>query len=808
MRIGLWAEANLAFEAWADLPMDEVETLLASLKLSDPTLASLLGDLMEADREGLPFDRFDLNSFAAEQSDSVHDPLIGARLGPYQIESLLGAGGMGRVYLATHMNYRGPVAVKVLADCVSPERRSRFEYEKSHLAQLNHPGIAKIFHADVHNDGTLFFAMEHIEGQPINAHCELGQLPLVKRLQLFLQVCDAVQAAHNKGIIHRDLKPSNILVTSEGAVKLLDFGIAERAEVRSELKLSFISLLYASPEYEEALPSVASDVYSLGIILYEAIVGRLPFSTGDRSARAIRAEVRSGRISSASSLCPAARLKEFASLQWAELDYICARSTALSTEERYTTVEALSRDIRDFLSEKRLGIAREPLFYGQRKFIRRNWAAASAASAVAAILISLIAVYTWQLGEARNRALAAAAHAEKMEKFDQSLFDRLESDAGSSNGLTVIALLDNGVRSAESISDDPTTQADLYSLLGTHYRDRDAYDRADELFGRSLSLKTRSDGPDSLEVAKVLVEISKLRDLQGRDEDARDLAERAVAIDSRKLAPNNHYRLIAEQALGSAYGGLNDNARAVAIYESVIRRAYGKENIETLSEALNNLGLAELGLGHYDAALSANQQSLDIDRKLLGDAHPDIAGHLLTIADIQSQQNKYADAIRNDEAAVRIDTNWFGPDHPETASAEVSLGEALALSGMPDRALPLLMSALTVEEKTWKEPTRPMSLLLAAIGSAQAALGNSAKAEVYLHRALIGYRRLYPGGSADTATVLVRLAKLHKSQGMYRQSEHELREALDLDVKFLTQDNAHTRETKRLLDEVVGQARS
>jgi serine/threonine-protein kinase len=793
MRAGAWAQANDIFCEWLDRPAEEVSLLLHQLKTNDPNVGGLVSDLLEADRDRESFSGIDLSSLVIDaEPDESPDPWIGAQLGPYHIDSLLGSGGMGAVYLATHVDFRGPAAVKILSDSLSQERRARFEYEKKHLGQLNHPSIAKIFHADVHEDGTLFFAMEYVEGKSIVAYCDDEALNFRQRLQLVLQVCEAVQVAHSKRIIHRDIKPSNLLVTPEGIVKLLDFGIAEAADADSLLELNFISLPYASPEYEDAPPSIASDIYSLGILLYEVVTGRLPFSTAGKSRKQIRALVRAGGFASPSESCGKDRLRELSRLQWRELDWIFSKATALQPNDRYVTTDSLARDLKAFLEDAPLVMPDLPVLYRARKFIRRYRASVALSFAAVAALVLIVAVYTMQLREARNRALATAAQAAKLTKFDHQMFDFVGNDSGPAQGVTAVGMLDRSVPLVDAMHDDPATQAEIYNFLGIDYSDLSAYDKADSVLRRALALDEKTWGKDSVQAAKTMVALSQLRSLQGLGEEAEQLAQRAFAIESRNLPQEDRARLEAEEVLGEAYEGLNKNEEAVILEQSLIKRIKGEENLDLLSAAYNTLSMAEWNMGHDEEALAANQASLEIDRKIYGDTNPNIAGHLMTTAAIKMKRGDYAAAIDNYRAAIAIYSRWFGANDPQTADAQVALGEMLEKIGKPGEALTLLEAALPIEKKVWSDATPPITRAHFALGLIARDLGDRRVARHYFEEALAGYRVLDPNGSTRTATVLYQLAKLDLAEKRYTTADAKVREAVALDTKILGLNDLYT----------------
>jgi serine/threonine protein kinase len=229
MESSRWEQIQFIFHSVADLPEQERRPAVDKACAGDPALIADVMALLEADAQGTPVFARNLSDLARQALDSHFPGSHFEELGPYEITEFLGEGGMGVVYLAQRRDLGSLVAIKLLRDAwLSPARRERFGVEQKTLAQLNHPGIARLYDAGILSDGTPWFAMEYVKGVPLTEYCRIHKCSILERLRLFRAVCEAVQYAHGQAIIHRDLKPSNILVTGEGTVKLLDFGIAKQ----------------------------------------------------------------------------------------------------------------------------------------------------------------------------------------------------------------------------------------------------------------------------------------------------------------------------------------------------------------------------------------------------------------------------------------------------------------------------------------------------------------------------------------------------------------------------------------------------
>src|SRR5262245_2590459 len=415
-----WDRIQSLFHDVVDRPPADRRALLAAACADDPTLVGDVLVLLEEDARTSLLDR-DVAAIARDvvlprRSLSL-DP---DQFHPYRLQRPLGEGGMGVVYLAERPDLGSLVAIKILRDgWLSPARRQRFLTEQRTLAQLNHPGIARLYDAHTLADGTPWFVMEYVDGVPLTEHCTSQRVSIADRLTLFRAVCEAVQYAHDRGIIHRDLKPSNILVKRDGTVRLLDFGIAKHldpfdtSEASARTTMRLMTPAYASPEQVrgEAI-SVQSDVYSLGVILYELLTGELPFDASSVNAT-------DGNTTREPTKPSATRLKAsgVSTGSWSDLDVLCLTAMRADPARRYQSVEALIRDIDHFQKDEPLEARRDTLGYTATKFARRNWKVIAATAAIAAAVASVAVM----LGMSLNRAdapISANTQQQNPEAYD------------------------------------------------------------------------------------------------------------------------------------------------------------------------------------------------------------------------------------------------------------------------------------------------------------------------------------------------------------------------------------------------------
>ena len=393
---------------------------LAEVRSEQPTVAAKLEALLAREAE-LDAHGFLENAELIELL-ALSPPLAGRRVGAYTIERQLGQGGMGTVWLARRSDgrYEGKAAVKLLnLALVDPVGSARFRREGTALARLTHPNIARLIDAGVTEEGQPFLVLEYVEGCRIDAYCNQERLPPEQRLELFLQALDAVAHAHANLIVHRDIKPSNILVTGDGGVKLLDFGIAKLLEseagsgehsVLTELGGVALTPECAAPEQVTGgAVTTATDVYALGVLLYILLSGRHPTGEGCRSsAEHLRAIADTDPLRLSAAAATSERLRR---LYAGDLDNIVAKVLRKDPAERYPTVQAFGEDLRRYLRHEPVSARRDTVQYRLGKFVRRN---RTSVTLGVLVLAALLAGLAGTIAEAR--AAAREAHAAEGER--------------------------------------------------------------------------------------------------------------------------------------------------------------------------------------------------------------------------------------------------------------------------------------------------------------------------------------------------------------------------------------------------------
>jgi serine/threonine protein kinase/tetratricopeptide (TPR) repeat protein len=780
-----WQKIQLLFHESADLAPSEQLTFLKEKCSDDETLLCEVRALLQEDArsDGI------LGGGVAETAYGLFgkpSPLWFSprEFGPYHIGKLLGEGGMGVVYLAEREDLGNPVAIKILRDAwLSPARRERFASEQRTLAQLNHPSIARLYDADTLADGTPWFAMEYVDGVPFTGYCRSKHYSIEERLQLFRLVCEAVQYAHGRAVIHRDLKPSNILVKEDGSVRLLDFGISKQLkgsdgiidQTRTAVRL--LTPSYAAPEQIRGEPvGTRGDVYSLGIILYELLAGRLPFNLSNLpagQAEKMILEQEPEKPSAAAKEMGGGRyIAGISKASWADLDVLCLAAIRKDPERRYGSVEALIRDIDHYLKAEPLEARPDTLRYRGGKFIRRNRRAVFVSAAVFTAVVALVIFFTVSLASARNAALAQVARTQRIQKFMLSMFEGGDEDTAPANDVRLVTMLDRGVREARTLDKEPEVQADLYQTLGGIYQDLGNLAQADSLLRSALEKRESLFGRNDPESAKSRVALGVLRAKQGKLKEAEQLVRGGLEIDIHRLPPGDPATANAMAALGYVLEHRGSYGDAIRVLEEAVRLESGPrgENSE-LPATLTVLAVSQFYAGNYEVSDALNRRVLALYRQHYGNYYPLIADISINLGAIQLNLGHYAEAERFYRQAVDINQRWYGTEHPETAASLTMTGEVLIKEKRYDEAERLLSQALAVQERIYGPVHFRVAAALNQLGLVALQRRNLDEAEARFRRTTEIYQAIYGDQHYTVAVALRNMAGVYVERKEYGRAE-------------------------------------
>ncbi len=670
------ARRKRLFAAALDLDAAEREPFVRSECRDDETLAQEVLEMLVVETSAPDFlapTKLALGLVA--EADSAEQ--LG-RLGPFRVLRLIGEGGMGAVYEAEQDKPRRRVALKVLHPGFStPQQLRRFELESEVLGRLEHPGIARIHQAGSSDTGRgpqPWFAMELVDGQPLTDWCSAARLPLAARLLLLAQVADAVHHAHQRGIVHRDLKPANVLVDANGQPKVLDFGIAratdaDRRHHTFETNAGMIvgTLQYMSPEQAAANPDaldVRTDVYSLGVMLYELVGGRPPLElTRLPLHEAVRRVIEQ----------EPPRLQSVARVP-TDVAVIAHKALAKDKDRRYASAAELAADLRRFLRREPIGAQPPSRWYRLHRFATRNKAVVAAASLAFVALGAGLSVAIAQ----RNTAREAQARAEGINRF--LLRDLLAAPSPERLGrdVRVVDVLAPATRNAErAFAGQPRVAAEVLDAVGRSYRTLGLTADAEQVARRAMEL-VGEDADDRLALRVRGHLVTLLTELD-RAAEAVQMGRAVVAASLAEFGPGDPDTLSRRVELARALYDDGQQQAGVAELRAVVAdqaRVLGEEHLDTLASK-SMLAADLVAVGEVAEAQELLTETLSAQDRILGRTHPatlssrSSLGWILTMAsEWPAAEAVYRELLPDLEAA-------YGADHPYTAQARVPMVQCL-----------------------------------------------------------------------------------------------------------------------------------
>jgi serine/threonine protein kinase/tetratricopeptide (TPR) repeat protein len=660
-------------------------------------------------------------------------------IGPYRLLQRLGEGGMGDVWLAEQTRpVHRQVALKVIkAGMDTGQVVARFEAERQALAVMDHPAIARVFDAGATPQGRPYFVMEYVRGEALTAYCARHKLAIGQRIDLFLQVCDGVQHAHQKGIIHRDLKPSNILVTiqdNRAVPKIIDFGVAKATSqsltdrtLHTELGVLIGTPEYMSPEQAEMTGldiDTRTDVYALGVVLYELLTGTLPFDSRvlrEKGIEEIRRTIReldpprpSTRVitQAASHGAGALPTRELARELRGDLDWITMRALEKDRTRRYGSVSDFGADLHRHLDHLPVLASPPGTVYRVSKFARRHRLGVGVATAFVLLLIAFaatMAVQTRRIARERDRANREAQAAKAVSDFLVGLFKVSDPGEARGNSLTAREVLDKGARQIEeTLSGQPAIRARLEAAIGTVYTNLGLYAAAESLLKRAVA--TGQLDSDSLETLATRHALANLYWYVGRYDDAEPLYLAVVGARGRLLGEEHRDTLQAEFDLASLYVLQKRWEVAEALLRRTLaaqQRTLGEGDLDFL-QSLHTLASFYYRIERYEESLPISIKVVQLRTRILGENHPETLQSMHNLATTFEALRRYDDAEPLYLRTIEIRRQVLGDEHPELANTRFTLArmlfaerryaesEQLALTAYP----PMLRSVGPTHDRT------------------------------------------------------------------------------------------------------------
>ncbi|MEM7351622.1 MAG: serine/threonine-protein kinase [Acidobacteriota bacterium] len=708
----------------------------------------------------------------------LDDPRAGEHLGPYRLLEILGRGGLSTVYLAERDDgqFRKRVAVKVIRrELDSRELRQRQRLERQILASLEHPNIARLLDGGTSAAGLPYFVMEYVEGQDLESYCNDRQLPVRARIDLFRQVCTAVDYAHRNLVIHRDIKPANILVTAEGVPKLLDFGIAKPLEsvfepsmVTTAPGLRFLTLPFASPEQirGEHL-TTATDVYSLGVVLYRLLTGAHPYPLqGARPAEVERlvGEATPEKPSQAIGHRQHPHERRLRQRLVGDLDTITLKALRKEPERRYSSARLLADDLRNHLEGLPVDARRDTLTYRLGKFLLRHRLVAAAMLVIA----SIIALYSLRLAAERDRARRAAVQAEQVSETMIGLFE--SSDPTQTPGETITAreVLERGAAQIrQDLTDQPLVLANMMAVMGRVYYNLGLYQAAQPLLRDALALRLEHLNERHLDVASSRVYLGETLVATGDFETAADFFQQALTVQRKALGHDHNDTLLSlnNLAVTKAYQGDLETA-AEFLWEVLERRqrTLGPEHPD-VAGTLNNLADTLDRNGDSKAAEPLYRRALAIKRKNLGPDHPDVTLVLNNLARLNQRRGNLAAARQLYQEALAINRRVLPATHPDVTYGLYQLAQLERRDGRLDEAETLARQGLEIQRQAPGASEVLLTRWLDELAETLLAQDRPTAAETLLAESLERRQRLRPNGHWRIAVVRSLLGACHAATG-------------------------------------------
>jgi len=740
-------------------------------------------------------------------------------IGRYRLLQKIGEGGMGEVWLAEQKEpVRRRVALKLVkAGMNTRQVIARFESERQALALMDHPAIARVFDAGSTAHGTPYFVMEYVAGVPITAYCDHHRLNTRERLELFMQVCEGVQHAHQKAIIHRDLKPSNILVTEvdgRSAPKIIDFGVAKALtqKLTPDTMFTRAGVLIGTPEYMSPEQTDSSgedidtrtDVYSLGIIFYELLAGappielrKIPFEEFLRRLREEEPPKPSTRIRTQdpATSTEVARRRQSEPLTLAkqmrgDLDSIALKALEKDRSRRYDSPSAFAADIRRYLNHEAVLAVPTAAAYRARKFARRHRGALATSGAFALVLIAAAGISVWQSIRAtrqRNRADAEAAAAQAVNDFLQNdLLAQANSDIQAPNtrpdpDLTVRIALDRAAaRIAGKFDRQPEVEAAIRNTVGQAYINLGHYPQAREQLESALRLERRVLGPDSPKTLATMVKLGEVAWRQGQLAEAEALLVGALESSRRVFGPEHRDTLTCMWWLTVVYDSEGKRTQSAPLYKQLVEirsRVLGPDHVDTLIAMVGALR-AHKPPGVFKEYEVLYKRIIEKLRRQAGPENTATLEYMDALARVYNNEDRIADAVAEWTETLEIKRRVLGPEHPDTLLTMNNLAFGYINEHKYAKAKALYTQTLEINRRNLG-PEHPDTLgSMGSLANVYLAEGQHAKAEVLQRQTLELKRKVLGPESFSTLRSVYNLGRVYTARGKYVEEEALFRNAL------------------------------
>jgi eukaryotic-like serine/threonine-protein kinase len=809
-------EERSAFLEKACRGVPELQRAVEALLAENDRLSGFLSDSphlhAQADAWGYVVDEI-------RSSTTANAPAEGTVLGHYLLLEKIGEGGMGEVWLAEQREpVRRRVALKlILAGMNTREVMARFESERQALALMDHPAIAKVFDAGSTPAGLPYFVMEYVAGTPINTYCDRHKLTMRQRMELFIQVCEGVQHAHQKAIIHRDLKPSNILVCEvdgKPMPKIIDFGLAKATSQRLTDASLFTrvgavlgTIDYMSPEQAGSGGEdidTRTDVYSLGVVLYQLLAGALPLDLKKLAYQEVLRRIREQDVPRPSSRIltqggdstitaqnrgtdPPALTRQLRG----DPDAVALKALEKDRKRRYGSPSELAADLGRYLRNEPIAAHPPSTAYRARKYIRRHRLGVAIAAAAVLLLAGFSVRERLQLQritQEREHASRERDRADRITQFMTNMFKVSDPSEARGNTVTAREILDKSSTDIKtSLTKDPELQAQMLHVMGNVYSNLGLYPSAQSLQQQSMEIRQRVLGPEHPDTLQSMTGLAVVLDREGHYAEAEKLSRGTLDIRRRVLGPEHPDTVKSMINLAATLSDEGHPAEAEKLDREALdiqRRVLGPEHPDTLT-SMNNLAGILSDQGHPAEAEKLYRETLDMSRHVLGAESPATLASVNGLANALAREGHYGEAEKLYREMLDMERRILGPDHPDTLTSLNNLAFILGLDGRYVEAETLHRETLDIQRRVLGPEHRDTLTSMSNLANDLRSEGNFVEAEKWDRETLDIRRRVLGPEHPDTLDSMQNLANDLLSEGHYAQAEKLHREAVDIDRRVL-----------------------
>jgi serine/threonine-protein kinase len=737
---------------------------------------------------------------------------IGKTFGKYKIEKLIARGGMGLVYLGLRDDeVKQKAAVKIINPGVaSGIVIKRFQNERQTLANLNHPNISGLLDGGITDDGIQFLVMEYIEGIPIDEYCDRNKLNIKDRLNLFLKVAAVVQYAHQNLVVHRDLKPSNILITKDGEPKLLDFGIAkilspegERVETVTQRGMWNLTPEYASPEQIKGETiTTASDVYSLGIVLYKLLTGHSPykiksvfhsdinkiitqseptkpseiiFKTIVDESEENKSEINPQTIS----ITREGSIDKLHKILIGDLDNIVSMAIRKEPEARYSSVDQFADDIKRYLNDKPVSARQDSFLYRAKKFIKRNKNILIPAAIIFIIINLGLAGILWQGYIAAKERDIAQLEADKSNRIKSFLLEMISSPDPLKDGseVKVIEVIQKASgKLNEELADHPQIESEIRTMLANTYQNLGVYDSALSELLKADQIIRKFYGDKSKETAVSIKSLALIYHYKGDYEKAEDLFKKSLAMLSEVEKEPSFERAMLIDAYGTLLADMGNHEESEKLTEEALKIAESIRGSDDpqVAEIKNNLATSYNYLNKLDEAEKLYNESLIVFRKHFGDYHLRVSSVINNLAFIHIFKEEHEKAIPLLLESLNIKLKVLGKNHPDLILAYSNVGSTYFNINDFTNAEKYMKESINVGLKNYDEDNINLSRSYMWYGRILDAEKNYKESIYYLDKAYSIRKKELGDENRMTLICQSLLGQTQLSAGNYNEAERNL----------------------------------